>query len=176
MPLRKVFRNALVLIWSGMRGVITVATALALPTQGFPYRDLVILSAFAVVIGSLVVQGLTLRPLLLALDLHDDDPVGQETAMARRRAWQAAIDSLDGDMSDAAEAVRSEYRAQIDANEDENLAEPLLGSEQARLRRRAVTAARETVLAMRRDAEIGDDAFHRLEMELDLIEIGVPAE
>ena len=168
-------RQALIAIWSGMRGVITIATALALPAANvFPYRDLVILSAFTVVIGSLVLQGLTLKPLLLLLDLHDDDPVGRETAMARRRAWQAAIDSLDGDMSDAAEAVRSEYRNQIAANEDEAFADSLLVSEHAHVRRRAVFAARATILELRRSAEIGDDAFHRLEEELDYIEISAP--
>lgn len=171
----KLVRQALVIVWSGMRGVITIATALALPAaNAFPYRDLVILSAFTVVIGSLVVQGLTLKPLLLLLDLHDDDPVGRETAMARRRAWQAAIDSLDGDTSDAAEAVRSEYRNQIAANEDEALADSLLDSEHAQLRRQAVSAARVTILELRRSAEIGDDAFHRLEEELDYIEISAP--
>lgn len=173
---RKLLRQALVVVWSGMRGVITIATALALPAaNAFPYRDLVILSAFTVVIGSLVLQGLTLKPLLLLLDLHDDDPVGRETAIARRRAWQAAIDSLDGDTSEAAEAVRSEYRNQIEAIEEDDFAESLLVSEQAHLRRRTVMAARTTVLELRRSGEIGDDAFHRLEEELDYIEISAPA-
>ena len=174
---RDVWRQALVVMWSSMRGVITIATALALPeSDRFPFRDLVVLSAFAVVIASLVLQGFTLRPLLGALDLHDDDPVGRETAMGRRRAWQAALDSLDGDTSSAAEAVRSEYRSQIAANADEDLAEPLMASDHARLRQRAVLAAREAVLALRRSAEIGDDAFHRLEEEIDFIEMSARPE
>jgi CPA1 family monovalent cation:H+ antiporter len=169
-------RNGLIIVWSGMRGVITIATAIALPIdpQVFPYRNLVVLSAFAVVLASLVIQGLTLRPIMLALDLSDDDPVGQESARARRRAWQAAIDSLEGETSDAAEAVRSEYRSQIEANDKDDLAEPMVASDHARLRRQAVMAARQTVLAMRQSAEIGDDAFHVVEAELDVIEIGVP--
>ena len=52
---------------------------MALP-PAFPYRDLIVLTAFAVVLGTLVIQGLTLKPLLRALDLHDDDPVGREAA------------------------------------------------------------------------------------------------
>jgi Na+/H+ antiporter len=178
MPAKRLAKFSVVLIWSGMRGTITIATALALPTDPavFPYRDLVILSAFAVVLASLVIQGMTLRPLMERLDLRDDDPVGHETAMARRRAWQAAIDSLDGDTSDAAEAVRGEYRSQIDANEADDLADSLMASEHSRLRRQAVVAARRTVLAMRRSAEIGDDAFHLLEAELDIIEIGTRPE
>jgi NhaP-type Na+/H+ or K+/H+ antiporter len=49
-----------------MRGIVTLAAAFALP-EGFPYRDLMLLTAFAVVLGSLVIQGLTLRPLISAL-------------------------------------------------------------------------------------------------------------
>ena len=178
MPLATLAKQALVIIWSGMRGVLTIATALALPSDGnaFPHRDLVVLSAFTVVIASLVLQGLTLKPLLLLLNLRDDDPVGREVQTARKQAWQAAMDSLDGETSDAAEAVRGEYRAQIAANTDGDSADSLLQSEYAQLRRRAVRAARETILAMRHSAEIGDDAFHRLEEELDRVEISAEAE
>ena len=177
MPSATLAKQAVVIIWSGMRGVLTVATALALPTDAnaFQHRDLVVLTAFTVVIASLVVQGMTLRPLLLLLDLRDDDPVGREVQVARGKAWQSAIDSLDGDTSDAAEAVRSEYRAQIAAHDDEASAESLLQSDHAQMRRRAVQAARETILSMRQTTEIGDDAFHRLEEELDRIEIGAEA-
>ena len=45
--------------WCGMRGIVTLAAAYALP-EGFPYRDLILLTAFAVVLGSLLIQGLTL--------------------------------------------------------------------------------------------------------------------
>ena len=175
LPVGSMVKQSLIVIWSGMRGVITIATALALPAANhFPYRDLLILSAFTVVIASLVIQGLTLKPLLVALNVQDDDPVGRETAMARRRAWQSAIDSLDGDMSNAAEAVRSDYRSQIEAIADDAYAASMLVSDQAQLRRRAVMAARETIFELRRTAEIGDDAFHRLEEELDYIEISAP--
>ena len=69
-----------------MRGIITLAAALALPHDGteFPYRDLILVTAFAVVIGTLVLQGLTLKPLIRVLRLRDDDPVGRETDFARR--------------------------------------------------------------------------------------------
>ena len=54
----------------GMRGIVSLAAAFALPS-GFPYRDLIVLTAFSVVLGTLVIQGLTLKPLLHALDLHE---------------------------------------------------------------------------------------------------------
>ena len=55
---------------------VTLAAAMALP-PAFPYRDLIVLTAFSVVLGTLAIQGLTLKPLLRALDLHDEDPVGR---------------------------------------------------------------------------------------------------
>ncbi|MFD0938120.1 cation:proton antiporter, partial [Methylobacterium trifolii] len=73
---------AVAVAWSGMRGIVTIATALALP-GGFPHRDLIVFTAFCTVLGTLVVQGLTLNPLLARLRLRDDDPVGQEAGRAR---------------------------------------------------------------------------------------------
>ena len=69
-------QGGIVISWCGMRGIVTLAAAFALP-EGFPQRDLILLTAFAVVLGSLVIQGLTLRPLISALQLKDDDPVAR---------------------------------------------------------------------------------------------------
>lgn len=63
---------------------------MALPSA-FPYRDLILLNAFAVVFGTLVIQGLTLKPLMRALDLHDDDPVGREVRAAREAALRSML-------------------------------------------------------------------------------------
>src|SRR5262249_52306957 len=96
-------RGGLLIAWCGMRGIVTLAAALALPVavdgKALPYRDLIVLTAFSVVLGTLVLQGLTLRPLLRALALEDDDPVGQEVVRARERTLQAALQSLEGDES-----------------------------------------------------------------------------
>ena len=77
--LRPTVGSGLVISWAGMRGIVTLAAALALPAA-FPFRELIVLTAFAVVLGTLSIQGLTLKPLLRALDLQDDDPVGRESA------------------------------------------------------------------------------------------------
>jgi Na+/H+ antiporter len=170
--------GGVVVSWSGMRGVITLAAALALPEggagePGFPFRDLIVLTAFAVVFGTLVVQGLTLRPLIRALDLHDDDPVGRETDLARERALEAALATLDSDESPAARAVRSEFEAHL----THAAADGSGGhSSHEEVHRRALAAARRVAFDMRARDEIGDDAFHRLEEELDRIEIGIGAE
>src|SRR5438128_6477858 len=82
--LRPTVGSGLVISWAGMRGIVTLAAAMALP-PAFPYRDLILLTAFSIVVGTLVLQGLTLKTLLRALDLHDEDPVGQELEAARKR-------------------------------------------------------------------------------------------
>ncbi|GEP08503.1 sodium:proton antiporter [Methylobacterium gnaphalii] len=161
--------------WAGMRGLVTIAGALALPESGpnggFPYRDLIVLTAFTVVLGTLVIQGLTLRPLLAWLKLEDTDPVGHEVGWGRAEAYGAAISSLEGDDSDIAKALRREFRLVVEEAEEheEGLAPEKLPADDAR--RRAIQAARERVLALRRTGEIGDDAFFILEQEFDWTEL-----
>ena len=169
-------RGGLIISWCGMRGIVTLAAAFALPighdTAGrFPFRDLVVLTAFIVVLGTLVIQGLTLRPLLKFLDLRDDDPVGREVAQARLSAYQAALRAIDGDTSAEAKALRREYAtalSQAESDPDGRVAATLPGDA---LRRRAVAAARAAVSSLRQRGDIGDDAFHRLEEELDRAEL-----
>ena len=167
--LRPSVRSGLIISWAGMRGIVTLAAALALPS-GFPSRDLIVLTAFSVVLGTLVVQGLTLKPLLLALDLHDDDPVGREAGIARRRALEAALAAFDGDLSPAAEAVRHELNAHL-GSESGDGEQAEAKSAHTDLHLRALAAARRAAFDMRANGDIGDDAFHQLEEELDWIEM-----
>jgi CPA1 family monovalent cation:H+ antiporter len=168
--LRPTIGSGLVISWAGMRGIVTVAAALALPAA-FPFRDVIVLTAFSVVLGTLVLQGLTLGPLLSALDLRDDDPVGHEVGAARDRALRAALVRFDDDRSPVAEAVRQEFIAHLgatDADPEEGEARRFAHSD---IHRRALQAARQAVFAMRASDEIGDDAFHQMEEELDWIEM-----
>ncbi|HEV8118505.1 MAG TPA: sodium:proton antiporter [Thermoanaerobaculia bacterium] len=168
--------SGIAISWSGMRGIVTLAAALALPDEGsgapFPFRDLIIVTAFSVVLGTLVVQGLTLKPLLRLLDLRDDDPVGRETGAARRRALEAALTTLEGDDSTAAEAVRHELTAHLASRGGESAAAEDRDSSHENLHRRALAAARRVAFDMRSRDDIGDDAFHRIEEELDWLEMG----
>ena len=165
--------GGIVISWAGMRGIITLAAALAIPEtihgEPFPFRGLIVLTAFSVVLGTLVLQGLTLRPLIQALHLKDDDPVGREVEEARKRALAAALSSFEGDTSPAAEAVRQEFtshlgRVGVDASAREESHQDI--------HRRALDAARRVVFDMRARDEIGDDAFHLLEEEFDRVEMG----
>jgi CPA1 family monovalent cation:H+ antiporter len=163
--------RGIVISWCGMRGIVTLAAAYALP-EGFPYRDLILLTAFAVVLGSLLIQGLTLRPLISALRLKDDDPVGLEVARARAVAYRAALDEIDSDPSEAAEILRLEYRALLlraEGDPDGGVTSGELPADP--LRRRAIGAARRSLLELRESEEIGDDAFHMLEEEFDWAEL-----
>jgi Na+/H+ antiporter len=168
--LRPTVGSGLVISWSGMRGIVTLAAALALPGE-FPFRDLIVLTAFSVVLGTLTIQGLTLGPLLRALNLHDDDPVGHEVAAARERALHAGFDALEHDQSSAAEAVRQEFTAHLGSVDADTGQGKDRESTHRDTHRRALQAAREAVLAMRSNEEIGDDAFHQMEEELDWIEM-----
>jgi monovalent cation/hydrogen antiporter len=167
-------RGAALVSWCGMRGIVSLAAALALPTSigtgTFPFRDLIILTAFCVVLGTLVLQGLTLRWLLQALHLPDDDPVGREVSLARTRAFQAALESFDNDTSPAAESVRQEFDARL-ASVPRDRSDAPARIPHDRIRRRAIAAARGVVLEMRANKDVGDDAFHIVEEELDWLEM-----
>jgi CPA1 family monovalent cation:H+ antiporter len=168
-------KGGLVVAWCGMRGIVTLAAAFALP-ESFPYRDLILLTACSVVLGSLVIQGLTLRPLILALKLKQDDPVAVEVARARGIAYRAALDEIEGDPSEEAEILRLEYRAMLmRGKNDPGGGVPTSELPADPLRRRAVDAARRSILSLRRSEEIGDDAFHQLEEELDRAELSAQA-
>jgi Na+/H+ antiporter len=168
--LRPSVGSGLVISWAGMRGIVTLAAALALPPS-FPFRDLIVLTAFSVVLGTLAIQGLTLKPLLRALDLQDDDPVGHELGAARERALRAGLASFARDQSSVAEAVRQEFTAHLVSADANSEAGDARRSAHSDIHRRALQAARHAVLAMRANDEIGDDAFHQIEEELDWLEM-----
>jgi CPA1 family monovalent cation:H+ antiporter len=162
--------GSVVVGWAGMRGIVTLATAYALPLE-FPHRDLALLCAFCVVVGTLVLQGLTLRPLILALGLSDDGTVSREVRVAQDVLALVALEILELDDSDIARALRDEFVttevAEIDAphataREGRNL-----------LRARILDAQRRALVSLRDTAEIGDDAFHRIEEYLDRVEVNV---
>ncbi|MET0554107.1 MAG: sodium:proton antiporter [Vicinamibacteria bacterium] len=159
------FRHAFLVSWCGMRGLVTLAIALALPAR-FPSRDLIVLSAFTVVLGTLVVQGLTLAPLIRRLRLPRDDSFAQELMGARETLLAAAVASLDGG-GEAAARVRADYEIERAANakggpEASGMVRPRLSS---------LLAQRVRLAELRRDGAIDDDVFHALEQELDFAEL-----
>jgi Na+/H+ antiporter len=171
---RPTAQSGLVVSWCGMRGIVTLAAALALPNR-FPARDLIVLTAFAVVVGTLLVQGLTLRPLLRWLDLRDDHPVERDVQLGWSHALRAALASLESETVTEAVALRREYAIALQEVQRESVQQtrvpPPLPSDA--LRRRSIAAARDCVAGLRDHGDIGDDAFHALEEELDRLELSV---
>ena len=121
------------------------------------------------VLGTLVIQGFTVRPLLDRLGFEADGGVGREISRGRLGIMQAALDTLAGERSPAAAAVREGYLAarEVAASPEE----PQGATEHDRLRLRAITAQRLTLHRLREEGAIGDEAFHRLEEEVDWAEL-----
>ena len=161
-------RGGLIVSWAGMRGVVTIAAALSLP-ESFPGRDAIVLSAFATVLGTLVIQGCTLATLVRWLALPDDGQGPRELALARRTALEAALAHIDGDRSPAAEALRAEYRERLELITRADDGQVTIAHDT--LRHGAVQAARRALSRLRRADEIGDDAFHAVEEDLDWLEL-----
>jgi CPA1 family monovalent cation:H+ antiporter len=168
--------NGIVVSWAGMRGIVTLAAAFAIPEalpsgSPFPYRDLILLCAFAVVLGTLVLQGLTMKPLIRLMRLTDDDPVGREIRLGRAKAYQALLDSIENDETIDAKLLRKEYGAVVERNIGEARNMPLGEVPGGRLRRQAIAVARQRAFELRRDDVIGDDAYRVLQQELDWAEL-----
>ena len=172
-------RAAAVVAWCGMRGTVTLAAALALPTAGgsgtpFPQRDIILFTSFAVVVGTLVLQGVTLRPLITRLRLRDDGSVEREVQLARVETLRAALSAATSSSGEeAADLVRRRYELLLRRAEKE-LASGETGQPaetDADLIHAATAAERRRLSALRTDGTIGDAAFQRIEQELDLEEL-----
>lgn len=162
------FRGAVLIGWCGMRGLVTLVVAIALPA-GFPGRDPIVLAAFAVVLGTLVLQGMSLKPLLRILNFERDTTIDREVAQARVAIMQAALDVLSRKNSAAAAVVREQYEAQRVIAENPEDAQA--ATEYDRLRLYAINRQRDTLEELRRNGTIGDEAYHRLEEEIDWAEL-----
>jgi Na+/H+ antiporter len=182
-PLRQ-WRASTVLAWSGMRGAVSLAAALALPltTDGgapFPNRELIVFLTFGVILGTLVVQGLTLPVLIRVLGLEDDGLAAKEEAKARIHAAETALQRLEELLDeewvreDTAERLRGLYgfrldrfRSRIDPDGDRSVEER--SADYQRLRRELLDAERRAVLELRRQGRIDDDVMRRVVRDLDL--------
>jgi CPA1 family monovalent cation:H+ antiporter len=168
---RPTVKDAFAVGWSGMRGIVTLAAAMGLPA-GFPYHDFIQLTAFVVVLGTLVLQGLTLRPVLHFLRLPTDTVVETELTVARKAALKAAMAELADDATPAAERLRQEY---ADALGRARVGGKVRDTPDNALRLRLVQASREAIADLRSGGAIGDVAYRRIEEELDWLELSAGA-
>jgi Na+/H+ antiporter len=179
--------------WAGMRGIVSLAAALALPLATasgapFPWRDQIIVITFVVILVTLVLQGLTLSPLIRRLRLDDDTTLELEEAQARQEAGRAALARLDalaqgpGAPHEDIQRMRTLYTQRVARASS---IDPGVGVESARaqatlrrLRHETLSAERRALIALRDEGVISDDVLQRLEQELDIeaMRIGVGEE
>ncbi len=165
--------------WCGMRGIVSLAAALALPLTTydmtpFPGRDLIVFLTFVVIVVTLVVQGLTLTPLIRALKVGGDwDALAEERA-AREALLDAAlaeIARLEQDGSTPQEVidhVRADYESRRAQTQMASLIVPSTEEPMRRTRLAAIDAERARLIDLWRADTIGDQVLHELERELDL--------
>lgn len=171
------YGNGILAAWCGMRGIVTLAAALALPDgpSGFPHRDIIVFSAFCVVLFTLVLQGLTLRPLMKRLGLRDDGSVDREIAVARGETARAALRALEPKRGASADLLKDEYQARAREEAFPVASRENEGEDLPALQRLAVHAQRESLRDLRARDVIGDDAFHTVEEEIDLLDLTADA-
>jgi Na+/H+ antiporter len=190
-PIPNPGKAATVLGWSGMRGAVSLAAALALPLttdagDAFPNRPLIIFLTFGVILGTLVVQGLSLPFVAQALGLEDDGRAQKEESKARLYATEAALARLeeladeDWVRDDTLERVRGlfgfrrdRFRSRFDPESDGAIEDRSIAFQ--RLMRDLLDAERQAVLELRRNRRIDDDVMRRVIRDLDLEEARLDA-
>jgi CPA1 family monovalent cation:H+ antiporter len=160
-------KQGIVASWCGMRGMVTLAAALALP-EAFPQRGLVVLSALAVVLGTLIVQGITLEPLIRLLHFPVDITQRKDLERGRRALTAVARTELDKRDDAAAKLLREELR--LEQISDQRSA-PESDSAVDALRLATIRTQRAALWRMLRDGAVDDETFRVLERELDLSEV-----
>jgi monovalent cation/hydrogen antiporter len=186
------WRETFVVGWAGLRGVVSLATALALPLST-PGRDVLLFITFGVILVTLVGQGLTLPLVTRLLGIGNDETAGRDEANARTIAAEAAIariEELAGEWPGhlpLIDTLRSQYAHRAthlgevqsgadgssgrvrDADAEQKLVEHRL------IRRAVIDAERAAVLRLRDRGAIDDEGWRRVERDLDLEELRMEA-
>jgi Na+/H+ antiporter len=169
------WKNLALVSWTSMRGVVSLATALALPLvladgNPFPYRTEITLITMCVIVLTLLVQGLSLSSIVRALHFVPEQTHHAEERLARREATRRGAEALEDlshepwvDARDVA-ALRAELRERLRTNEEDG------GSFEGRRRLRLamIEAERKMVVRLRDEDAISDEVLRSLEQELDL--------
>jgi CPA1 family monovalent cation:H+ antiporter len=171
-----------VIAWAGMRGVVSLAAAQALPIN-FPHRDLILFLTFSVILTTLVVQGLSLPFFIRSVGLAEGDAARREEMRARLAATEAALARLDsrphdGVSPEVVEDLRQQFqtRAHLEAADGGDAIE-----HRARvqayddLQRDLLRVQRRTIINLRDRGEINDETLRRIQRELDLEEMHLGA-
>lgn len=180
------WQNVAIVSWAGMRGVVSLAAAFGLPVD-FPERNLLLFLTFAMVIGTLVVQGLSFPWMIRRMRVsneHEKFADDLAEAGAQQLAAAAALERLDELISEGVLDVHEEVVAQLrDRAEHRALhawerlgggtgpeGEETPASLYRRLRREMLAAEREVFIRLRDERSIDDEVLHRVMLELDFEE------
>jgi CPA1 family monovalent cation:H+ antiporter len=180
------WQHTVLIAWAGMRGVVSLAAAFALPLalddgRPFPGRSYILFLTFCVILATLVFQGLTLPVLIRKLGIRDDGVIDNEERTARLQANEAAVDfieqkALEDHISDNVMArVRAEYCDRIEqlnacCQESGNPTGEIATPAYQRLQYGALKIERQTIIALRNSQAINDEALRRIQRDLDLAE------
>jgi Na+/H+ antiporter len=180
------WRNVVVVAWSGMRGVISLAAAFALPLtladgRAFPARNYILFFTFSVIFATLVLQGLTLPLVIKWLGIKSDTAVEEEERAARVEANKAALHLIeelgkaDGFARAVIDRLRAEYNERLEqlrlcADTPAERRGEIATREYQQLQERALGLERETIIRLRNDHVINDAALRRIQRDLDLAE------
>ena len=172
--------------WAGMRGVVSLAAAFALPValsddRPFPGRNYILFLTFSVILTTLVLQGLTLPVLIRKLGIQQDAEADEEERRARLEANKAAIDFIEnaranGKFSaDAVARLRAEYDERVEqlelcAENPDDCRGEIATPQYQRLQRQALHVERKTIIRLRNERVINDDALRHIQRDLDLAE------
>jgi monovalent cation/hydrogen antiporter len=180
------WQHVTIVAWTGMRGVVSLAAALALPLtiqhgSPFPGRELILFLTFIVILATLVVQGLSLPPIIRWLGVKDDGSMEKEEREARLEANQAALARLneiaehEPAKAEVLQRLRVEYEdhiQQVEGSEPESAGTPLrlFSSEYERLSHEALQVERRTIIRLRNQDVISDEVLRRIQRDIDLAE------
>lgn len=183
------WREVLIVSWSAMRGVVTLAAAMALPltslgSELLPERELIIFLSFSVILTTLVLLGLTLPGLIRRLRVVDEVTVEQEEVLVRLKATAAGLARIEEIAAEEKLPEELVVRLRGDYERRLRFLEALIGTPaggtqsdsaeiETRLRHEALAAARETLLTLRNEGDISYEAVRRIQYLFDLEETGL---
>jgi CPA1 family monovalent cation:H+ antiporter len=162
-------KHAVLAGWCGMRGLLTLATAFALPGD-FPNRDVVVLTAFAVVLATVVLQGLSLRFVIHWLHFDLDGHEAGDLNQLRREIAVAGLDRLQGADGEEAELLRTKFKMEQHS---------LSTREMSSLKRyrdlalKAIGGQRQALERLRTEYQLNPDVYNLLLEEIDWRELSV---
>lgn len=187
------WQNTFVVSWTGMRGVVSLATALALPLtlangEAFPYRNDMIFIAFGVILVTLIVQGMPLPWILKRLSLRYEPHYLEENWLARKEAAYGALKTL-GRIAVTADPMQAGALKRIIGHYNDKIlslgdgpntpltshqapvmdVHPIIKAEND-IWQQVLQVERETILKMRNSFQISDEVMHELLREIDLMD------